>query len=79
MPAGLADYGIAFFALGALAWALVEAVRKRVTPPSLDLARVVQDNTQAVTRLTVLVESQGQVLQRLMEILDDLRFQRGGD
>lgn len=81
-PTDWLDYGMGVIALGTLAYVIIENNRRRQTQatgpvPTIDLAAVVQENTKAVTRLTVLIENQGQMLQRLMEILDDLRFDRG--
>ncbi len=71
MPlSGLADYGIAIFAVAAVAWVLVSVLGSRRRDP--DLARIITENTQALTKLTVLIESQGTVLQRVLERLDSL-------
>jgi len=80
MPVQLADYGIAVFALAVVAWIVVTVFAPRRRDP--DLIKVISDNTQALTRLTAVIESQGrmieaqgEVLQKQAEILTDLRVE----
>ncbi len=77
MPTGLADYGLAFFALAAVAWVLVSVLGRRKTdsspgPGVAELSRIVSDNTQATARLTALIEAQGHLPRRVLERLDGL-------
>lgn len=80
MPSELADYGIAAFALGVVAWLVAQVFAPRQRQP--DLAKLIADNTQALTRLTSVIENQGQmiekqgeVLQKQAELLTELRVE----
>ena len=78
MQTGLADYGIRVFALSAVAWVLVQVFGTRHKPPDrpadADLMRVIADNTQALTELTVLIRQQSELLRQQAEMLTELRL-----
>lgn len=80
MPFDLAQYGVAIFAIGMLVWGLVSILAPK--RKDLDIIKVISDNTQALTKLTAVIEQQGQmlqaqgeVLQKQAEILTDLRVE----
>jgi len=73
MPVQLADYGIAVFAIALLVWALVAILGPRKRDP--DLVRVIADNTQALTELSVLIRQQSELLQKQSEILTEIRIE----
>ena len=66
MPIEIAEYGIAFFALGVVAWIVVAVFGRQKSP---DLTRVIADNTKALTQLTTLIENQGKMIQEQGEVL----------
>ena len=70
MPTSLADYGVAFFALGVIAWIVVAVFGPR--KQDSDLARIISDNTRALTELSGLIEQQGQMIQTQGQVLTEL-------
>lgn len=66
MPVEIAEYGVAFFALGVVAWIVVAVFGRQKNP---DLTRVIADNTKALTQLTTLIEQQGKMVQEQGEVL----------
>lgn len=80
MPTGLADYGVAVFALGVIAWIVVTVFAPKRQDP--DLAKIIADNTRALTELSGVIEqqgrmlnAQGQALQELTKLFNDLRLE----
>ena len=80
MPTSLADYGVAFFALGVIAWVVVAVFGPR--KQDSELARIIADNTKALTELSGLIEQQGQMIQtqgqaltELTKLFNDLRLE----
>lgn len=80
MPTGLADYGVVVFALGVVAWIVVTVFAPRKQDP--DLAKIISDNTKALTELSAVIEKQGQMLQtqgqalqELTKLFNDLRLE----
>lgn len=73
MPTTLAEYGLGFFALGAVAWVMTAVFAPRRKDP--DLVRIISDNTQALTELTVLIRQQTELLQEQSKILAELRLE----
>ncbi len=73
MPTALADYGVAFFAIGIVAWMIVAVFAPRRKDP--DLVKVIADNTQALTELSVLIRQQSELLQKQSEILTEMRLE----
>jgi len=80
MPLELADYGIVIFALGVIAWIVVTVFGPR--KQDNELARIIADNTKALTKLSGLIEQQGQMLQtqgqalaELTKLFNDLRLE----
>lgn len=73
MPTALAEYGLGFFALGSLAWVMVAVFAPKRKDP--DLVKVIADNTQALTELTVLIRQQGELLRQQAEMLTELRLE----
>ncbi len=70
MPTSLADYGVAVFALGVIAWIVVAVFGPR--KQESDLARIISDNTRALTELSGLIEQQGQMIQTQGQVLAEL-------
>ncbi len=66
MPIEIAEYGVAFFALGVVAWIVVAVFGRQKSP---DLTKVISDNTKALTQLTTLIENQGKMIQEQGEVL----------
>lgn len=80
MPTGLAEYGVAALSLGITAWIIVRVFGPRSKDP--DFLKVIADNTKALTQLTAviqsqgdMIEAQGQVLQKQAELLTELRVE----
>ncbi len=73
MTAQLADYGTTVFALGVVAWIVVMVFAPRRRDP--DLVRVIADNTQALTELSLLIRQQSELLQKQSEILTQIRIE----
>lgn len=73
MPIQLADYGTAIFALALVAWIVVAVFAPRRKDP--DLVKVISDNTQALTELTVLVKQQSELTRQLVEMIAELRLE----
>jgi len=80
LPANLADYGVVIFALGVIAWIVVTVFGPR--KQDNELARIIADNTKALTKLSGLIEQQGQMLQtqgqalaELTKLFNDLRLE----
>ena len=80
MPTGLADYGVVVFALGVVAWIIVTVFSPRKYDP--DLAKIIADNTKALTELSAVIEQQGQMLstqgqalQELTKLFNELRLE----
>ena len=80
MPTGLADYGVVVFALGVIAWIVVAVFGPR--KQDTELARIISDNTRALTELSSLIEQQGQMihtqgraLTELTKLFNDLRLE----
>ncbi len=74
MPISLADYGLGFFAVGAIVWVMTAVFAPRRKDP--DLVKIIAENTQALTELTTLIRQQTELLQRQSEILTELRWRR---
>jgi hypothetical protein len=70
VPTSLADYGVAVFALGVIAWIVVAVFGPRKQDG--DLARIISDNTRALTELSGLIEQQGQMIQTQGQVLAEL-------
>jgi len=73
MPTGLADYGVAIFSIGIVAWMVISVFAPRRKDP--DLVKVIEDNTQALTELSVLIRQQSELLQKQSEILTEMRLE----
>ena len=80
MPTNLADYGVVVFAIGVIAWIVVTVFGPR--KQGSELARIIADNTKALTELSGLIEQQGQMLQtqgqalaELTKLFNDLRLE----
>jgi len=80
MPLELADYGVVIFALGMIAWIVVAVFAPKKQDPNL--AEIIKDNTKALTELSVVIEQQGQMLQtqgqalqELTKLFNDLRLE----
>ena len=80
MPTNLADYSVAVFALGVVAWVIVTVFAPRKHDP--DLAGIIADNTKALTELSAVIErqgetlyAQGKALQELTKLFNDLRLE----
>lgn len=76
MPMDVAQYGLGFFVVAVLGWIIVQVFAPRRKSPDVEqLTRVIRENTEAMTRLTTLIEQQGQVLERQAELLSQLRVE----
>ena len=80
MPTNLVDYGVVVFAIGIIAWIVVSVFGPR--KQDSELARIIADNTKALTELSGLIEQQGQMLQtqgqalaELTKLFNDLRLE----
>ncbi len=80
MPTGLADYGVVIFAVGALAWAVVAVFGPR--KQESELAKIISDNTRALTELSSIIDQQGKMLHlqgktltELTKLFNDLRLE----
>lgn len=80
MPVDLADYGVVIFALGVIAWIVVTVFGPR--KQDSDLAKIIADNTKALTELSGVIEQQGQTLhaqgralQELTKLFNELRLE----
>lgn len=69
----IAEYGIAMFAIAALAWVLVSVLGKKRTDP--DLVKVISDNTKAMTELATLIREQSELLRQQSEVITNLRIE----
>jgi hypothetical protein len=70
LPTNLADYGVVVFAMGVIAWIVVTVFGPRKQDG--DLARIISDNTRALTELSGLIEQQGQMIQTQGQVLAEL-------
>mgnify|MGYP000955002672 CR=1 FL=1 len=70
MPTALADYGVAIFSIGIVAWMVITVFAPRRKDP--DLSRIISDNTRALTELSALIEQQGQMIQAQGQALREL-------
>lgn len=81
MPTALAEYGAGVFGMGLLAWTIVQVIRLFVPPPApklacpaIDLAEIVQANTEAMAQLVVTSQQQSQLIKDLSQTLTDMRL-----
>lgn len=76
MPIDVAQYGLAFFALGVIAWMVVSVFTPRRRAPDVEqLTRVIRENTEALTRLSTLIEQQGELLARQSDLIAQMRVE----
>lgn len=82
MPTELAEYGPAVFGMGLMAWAIIQVIKLFVPPstqkttcPAVDLAGIVQANTEAMTQLVTTTQQQTVLIRELSQTLTDMRLE----